>query len=66
MDRHPHDGPSCTSILVVRHPIPEGISFILSVLQRTHVTDHRLYDGPSYTTVLVVIDLVPKGFSTFF
>ena len=64
-DRRLHDGPSCTTVLVVRDPVSKGISFFSSVLQRTHVTDRRLYDGPSCTTVLVVRDPVSQGLSPF-
>ena len=64
--RHPPDGPSFTTVLVVRDPISEGLSLFLSVLQWTHVTDRHPYDGPSYITVLVVRDPVPNGLSLFF
>ena len=63
--RHTHDGLSCTTILVVKDPLPEGLSLFLSVLQRTHVTDRRLSDGQSCTTVLVVTDPVCQGLSPF-
>ena len=64
-DRHTLDGPSCTTVLVVKDPLPEGLSLFLSVLQRTDGTDRRLYDGLSCTTVLVVRDPVSQGLSPF-
>ena len=64
-DRRTHDGPSCTTVLVVRDPIPKGLSLFLSVLQRTNMTDHRHYDDPSCKTVMVVRDPVSKGLSFF-
>ena len=56
---------SCKTVLVVRDPIPEGLSLFLSVLQRTNVMDRHLYDSPSCTTVLVVRDPIPEGISLF-
>ena len=64
-DRRLHDGPSCTTVLVVRDPVYKGLSLFLSILQQTHLTDRHPYDGPSCTTVLVVRDPVPKGLSLF-
>ena len=58
-------GPSCTTVLVVKDPIPKGLSPFLSVLQRTHATDHQFHDGPSCTTVLVVRDPIPKDLTPF-
>ena len=66
MDRYSRDGPSCTTVLVVKDPIPKGLSLFLNVLQWTLATDRHTYDGPPWTTVLVVRDLVPKGLSPFF
>ena len=65
MDRNTHNGPSCTSVLVVRDPLSEGLSLFLSVLQRTHVTNCRTHDGPSFMTVMTVRDPSPKGLSFF-
>ena len=65
-DHHSLDGPSGTTVLVVRDPIPKGLSLFRSVLQRTHVTDCHPYDDPSCTTVLVVREPVSKGLSPFF
>ena len=64
-DRRLHNGPSCTTVLVVRDPVSEGLSLFLSVLQRRHMTDRRLHNGPFCTTVLVVRDPVSKGLSLF-
>ena len=64
-DCRSHDGPSCTIVLVVRDPVPKGLSLFLSVLLRTTMTDRHSHDGPSYTTVLIVRDPVPKGLSLF-
>ena len=66
MDRHSHDGPSCTTVLVVRDTVLKGLSLFLSVLQRANAMDCHTYDGPSCTTVLVVRDPFPKGLSLFF
>ena len=65
-DRRLHDGPSCTTVLVVRDPISEGLSLFLSVFQWTHVTDRRTHDGPSCMTVMTVRNPSPKGLSFFF
>ena len=65
MDRRLHDGPSSTTILVVRDPVSKGLSLFLSVLQRTHVTDRHTHDGPSCTTVVTVRDPFPKGLHFF-
>ena len=56
---------SCTTILVVRDPIPMGLSLFLSVLQRTNATDRLSHDDRFCTTVLVVKDPIPKGLSLF-
>ena len=64
-DRRTHDGPSCTTVLVVRDPVSKGLSLFLSVLQRTHVTDRHTHDGPSYTTVMTVRDPSAKGLHIF-
>ena len=66
MDRHTHDGPSCTTVLVVRDPLPEGLSLFLSVLQRTHVTDRHTIDGLSCMTVIMARDPSPKGLHIYF
>ena len=58
--RRLHDGPSCTTILVVRDPVAKGLSFFLSVLQRTHATDRCIYDGPSCLTDMTARDPSPK------
>ena len=65
-DRHSHDGPSYTTVMVVRDPLSEGLSLILSVLQQKHVTDRRTHDGPSCMTVMMVRDPSPKDLSLFF
>ena len=65
-DRRLHDGPYCTTVLVVRDRIPKGLSLFPSVLQRTHATGRHYHYGPFCTTVLVVRDPVPKGLSLFF
>ena len=51
-DRHTHDGPPCTTILVVRDPVSKGLSFF----PKCSSTD---------TFVLVVRDPVSKGLSFF-
>ena len=66
IDHRTHDALSCTTVLVVRDPLPEGLSLFVRVLQRTHVTDRRLYDGLSCTTILVVRDPVSEDLSPFF
>ena len=48
MYRHPHNGPSYTTVLVVRGPISNGLQLYLSVLLRTSMTDRFTHDGPSY------------------
>ena len=64
-DHLSHDGPSCTTVLVVRDPVPKGLSFFLTVLLRTHATYGHWNYRPSFTNVLVIIDPVPKGLSLF-
>ena len=64
-DRRLHNGPSCTTVLVVRDPISEGLSLFLSVLKGTHMKDRRTHDGPSCMTVMTVRDPSPKGLSFF-
>ena len=66
IDRHTRDGPFCTTVLVVRDPLSEGLSLFLSVLRRTHVTDRRTRDGPSCITIMTVRDPSPKVLSFFF
>ena len=56
---------SCTTVLVVRDPIPKGLLLFLSVLQWTHATERHSHDGASCTTVLVVRDPVPKNLKLF-
>ena len=65
-DRRLHDGSSCTTVLVVRDPVSNGLSLFLSVLQRTHVTDRHTHDGLSCMTVMTVRDPSPKGLHIFF
>ena len=65
MDRHSHDGPSCTTVLVVRDPVPKGLSLFLSVLQQTSTTDCHTQDGPSCMTVMTVKYPSLKGLHTF-
>ena len=60
-----HDGPSYTTVLVVRDPVSKDLSLFLSVLQRTHVTDRHTHDGPSCMTVITVRDPSPKGLHFF-
>ena len=68
-ERDTDDGPSYPRRTVIGS-IPKSLTphfpFLLSVLQRTYVTDRRLHEGSSCTTVLVVRDLVSKGLSFFF
>ena len=52
---------SCTTVLVVRDPIPKGLSRFLSVLQRTSTTDRHTLGGPSYITDMTVKDPSLKG-----
>ena len=66
MDLRSYDGPSYTTILVVRDPIFKVLPLFLSVHQRTHATNHLSHVGLFCTTVLVVRDPVPKGPSLFF
>ena len=65
-DRRLHDGPSCTTVLVVRDPVYKGLSLFLSVLQRAHVKDHHTHDGPSSMTIMTVRDPSPMGLHIFF
>ena len=60
-----HDGPSYTTVLVVRDPVSKGLSLFLSVLQRTHVTDRHTHNGLSCTTVMTVRDPSAKGLHIF-
>ena len=60
------DGPSCTTVLVVRDPILKGLSRFLSVLQRTSTTDRLALDGPSCITVMTVRDPSLKDLHTFY
>ena len=64
-DRRLHDGPSCTTVMIVRDPVSKGLSLFLSVLQWTHVTDGRTHGGPSGMTVMTVRDPSPKGLHIF-
>ena len=65
MDRRALDGPSCTTVLVFRDPIPKGLSHFLRVLQRTSMTDRHTLDGSSCITIMAVRDLSLKGLHFF-
>ena len=64
-DRRALDGPSCTTVLVVRDPIPKGLSHFLSVLQRTSTMDCHTLNGSSCITVMAVRDPSLKGLHFF-
>ena len=64
-DRRSLDGSSCTTVLVVRDPIPKGLSHFLSVLQWTSTMDRHTLDDPSCITVMTVRDPSLKGLHTF-
>ena len=59
-DRRSHDALSCTTVLVVRDPIPKGLSLFLSVLQRTSMADRHTLNGPSYIAVITVLQDEPS------
>ena len=59
MDHCLHDGPSCTTILVVRDPVSKG----LSKFSMCPTTDRHTHDGLSCTTVMMVRDPSDKGLS---
>ena len=54
MDRRALDGPFYTTVLVVRDPIPKGLSHFIRVLQRTSTMDRHTLDGSSETPLLRV------------
>ena len=60
-DRCLHDGPSCTTVLVVRDPVSKG----LSKFSKCPTKDRHTHDGPSCTTVMIVRDFPNKGLPTF-
>ena len=60
-DRCLHDGPSCTTILVVRDPVFKD----LSKFSECPTTDRHTHDGPSCTTIMIVRDPSDKGLPTF-
>ena len=64
-DRRSLDDPSCTIVLLVRDPIPNGISHFLSVIERTFTTDRHTFDCPSYVTVITIRDPSLKGLHFF-
>ena len=61
-----HDGSSCTTVLVIRDPIPKCLLLFPSVLLRTSTTDRHTLDVPSRITVMTVRYPSPKGFHNFF
>ena len=64
-DRRSHDGPSFTTVLVVREPIPKGLSPFLCVLQQTSTKDHHTLNGLSCIIVMTIRDPSSKGLHTF-
>ena len=64
-DHRSHDGPSYTSVLIVRDSISKDLQFFLSVRWRTSTTDRHYHDCPSYTILMTVRDLFPNGLYFF-